>query len=344
MVIKMDNKANNKFYEWFKSFMKKNYKEVIFIMVMVFISFYKLPYIIYKPGGSINISERIEVDGNKADIGDYNMSYVAVSRGNIPSVLLSFIIKDWDLVKEEQITYSNMTYEESFKIEQIQLKNSLDIASLVAYQKAGKNVNITRQIGTIVLIDKNAKTDLEILDEVLEINGIKYGNFDELKNIIASLKIGDKVNIKVKNNAKEYDRYAYVYELDGRNIIGISLIDSVEYELTPEIKIATKASEAGPSGGLMLTLAIYDAITDGDLSCGKKIMGTGTMSMDGKVGAIGGVKYKMLGAEKDDADIFFIPRDNYEEAKRVYDEYKLSFDLAVVDNFDQAINYLNSII
>ena len=64
---------------------------------------------------------------------------------------------------------------------------------------------------------------------------------------------------------------------------------------------------------------------------------------DGNVGAIGGVKYKMLGAQKDGADIFFVPKENYDEAKKVYKKNNLSFELVMVETFDEAINYLNNL-
>ena len=80
-----------------------------------------------------------------------------------------------------------------------------------------------------------------------------------------------------------------------------------------------------------------------DLSHGKKVMGTGTIDEDGNVGAIGGVKYKMLGAQKDGADIFFVPKENYDEAKKVYKKNNLSFELVMVETFDEAINYLNNL-
>ena len=105
----------------------------------------------------------------------------------------------------------------------------------------------------------------------------------------------------------------------------------------------TKASEAGSSGGLMLSLEIYDKLTSKDLSHGKKVMGTGTIDEDGNVGAIGGVKYKMLGAQKDGADIFFVPKENYDEAKKVYKKNNLSFALVMVETFDEAIHYLNNL-
>lgn len=54
----------------------------------------------------------------------------------------------------------------------------------------------------------------------------------------------------------------------------------------------------------MTTLEIYNSLTDDDLTKGYKIVGTGTIDMEGNVGMIGGVKYKLKGAIKKKADIF----------------------------------------
>ena len=61
-----------------------------------------------------------------------------------------------------------------------------------------------------------------------------------------------------------------------------------EYDTDPSINIETKSSESGSSGGLMLTLAIYDLITEDDIAAGRTIVGTGTISVDGTVGEIDG--------------------------------------------------------
>ena len=58
-------------------------------------------------------------------------------------------------------------------------------------------------------------------------------------------------------------------------------------------------------------------IVDEDITKGKTVVGTGTIDIDGNVGAIGGVKYKLIGAVKNKADVFLVPKDNYEEAIEV---------------------------
>ena len=57
----------------------------------------------------------------------------------------------------------------------------------------------------------------------------------------------------------------------------------------------------------MLTLTIYNAISGEDLIKGRNIAGTGTINLDGTVGEIDGVKYKIMGANNSNMDIVFVP-------------------------------------
>lgn len=66
----------------------------------------------------------------------------------------------------------------------------------------------------------------------------------------------------------------------------------------------------GPSAGMMYTLGIIDELTPQDETGGKTIAGTGTISTAGKVGAIGGIRLKMLGAKRDGATWFLAPAAN----------------------------------
>jgi PDZ domain-containing protein len=69
----------------------------------------------------------------------------------------------------------------------------------------------------------------------------------------------------------------------------------------------------GPSAGLMFSLGIIDTVTPGDLTGGKHIAGTGTISPDGLVGPIGGIEQKLQGARAGGATLFLAPAANCQE-------------------------------
>ena len=67
------------------------------------------------------------------------------------------------------------------------------------------------------------------------------------------------------------------------------------------------------------------------------------VNSEGKVGEIGGIKYKIMGAVKDKADIFLVPEDNYEEAKNFVDKKNYDIILVSVSKLEDAINYLEGL-
>jgi PDZ domain-containing protein len=91
---------------------------------------------------------------------------------------------------------------------------------------------------------------------------------------------------------------------------------------------------------MMHTIAIIDTLTDGELTKGRVIAGTGTIQPDGTVGAIGGIRQKVVGAEAAGAEAILVPQANYEKALTAeYDD----IEIVPVATLDEAISYLESL-
>ena len=116
-----------------------------------------------------------------------------------------------------------------------------------------------------------------------------------------------------------------------------------ELDTSDEVKLKFKKSESGSSGGLMMALSIYSAISESDILKGRNIAGTGTIDINGNVGEISGVKYKIMGAAKNDIDIVFVPSANYKEAIKTKKDNNYKLDIVSVDTFLDAINYLEDV-
>lgn len=331
----------NKVYVSVKNFIVENYKFLLVWAVIIFLFFYELPFVIYTPGGIVDLESRIEVSSAHETSGSLNMSYVSLVKGTLPMVLLSYVIPNWDLVNKSEITAADESVDELLELERLYMQSSIDNATILAYQKANKELKITREVNNIIYISPDAKTDVLIYDELLEVDGEVVETVEELKKIVNSHKEGDELSILVKRDGKEHNCSATVYSTTDGLKIGLSFLTTYEYETDPEISVSTKSSESGSSGGLMLSLAIYNAISDNDITKGRTIVGTGTIDIAGNVGAIDGVKYKILGAVKSDADIFLCPTENYEEALKVKEEFDLDITIHSVATFDEALAYLS---
>jgi PDZ domain-containing protein len=89
---------------------------------------------------------------------------------------------------------------------------------------------------------------------------------------------------------------------------------------TEKVKVEVDLGKiGGPSAGLFLSLGIIDLLDgDGsgkDLTGGRNIAGTGTISADGKVGPVGGVSMKTQAAKRDGASVFLVPEAECEDAQ-----------------------------
>ena len=334
----------NNFYDRFKNFMKENFLFLLFLILFVVITFVRVPYEVNMPGGVINLGNRVTVDGESVAIdGSFNMAYVSVVQGSIPYILLSYIIPDWDVVPESETMYENETIEDANKRSKLYLEQSIDYATVVAMDQAGVAYQISNRVNYVAFIGEEAKTTLKVGDNILSINGEEIEDINVMSDRIQDIKPGEKVSFIVLRNNKEVEASAVIYEEDGKNYVGISAITTFDLDTDVDIKISTKASESGPSGGMMMTLMVYNALTKQDLTHGMDIVGTGTINLDGSVGDIGGVKYKLMGAVKNDADVFLVPSGNYEEAMKVKKEKGYKIDIVSVEKFSDVVEYLEGI-
>lgn len=96
----------------------------------------------------------------------------------------------------------------------------------------------------------------------------------------------------------------------------------------------------GPSAGTMFALGVVDLMTEGNLTGGHVIAGTGTMSVDGYVGAIGGIRQKMVGAARDGAEYFLAPVANCTE---VVGQEPDGMDVFAVETLDEAVAAVTAI-
>ena len=332
----------NKIYESIKKFIKENYKFFIFLTVIIFLFYYEFPYIIYKSGGTINLEDRVIIDKEYTEEGDLSMSYVTAMKGTPAFIMLSFVIPDWDLMPLEEVTGED-SYEEVLEVGKEYLNEGIDNAIIAAFSESDYNINITKTINKVIYLSEESDTDIQVGDEIISVNGVSIQNLEELKAYVNTLSENDVVEIDVINNDENLKRIATIYKAeDGSLKIGIAFKTTYEYETEIPVTVKMKDNESGSSGGLMMSLAIYNALTEEDITNGLNIVGTGTISSDGTVGEIGGVKYKVLAANKKKADIFLCPVENYEEAIKIKEKRNLDIEIVKVSTLKETINYLNN--
>ncbi len=322
------------------SFIKGNLTFFIAIAIILIITRVKLPYVIYTPGGSIDLSSRVTGKNTYDEKGSLSMTYVSMVRGAPVFVALSYVLPNWDLVSTTKIAYDNEDINDTIEIDKIYLEEAYSNAEYVAYTSAGVDFDVNETKNIVTQVSSKAKTNLKYNDEILKIDDTNYNSLEEFQNYISSKNVGDEVIVTYKRNNKIYTDNVKLVDFDGTPKVGIGIATVSEYKTKYDINIETKSTESGPSGGFLTALEIYNKITPDDITKGRTIMGTGTISKTGKVGEIGGVKYKVLGAAKDGAEIFICPKANEKAAKDTVKKNNLNIKVIGVSTFDEAIEAL----
>ena len=335
----------NKIYVKVKKFIRENYKFLLIYAFILLLFTVSLDYEVYTPGGLSNLNKRISVENGYESEGSFNLTYVSAKKGTIPFVLLSFVIPSWDLVSLDESRIETEDYEEILARGKIDLESVNENAILVAFKHANLDYEILRNDLTVYYIFDKAKTNLKVGDIILSVDGEEVSTQEDLAKLFESKKPGDEVIFKIDRNGKTLERKGILYqdEDDNRCVIGIYLTNVMKIKTDRSIKFNYKGNESGASGGLMSTLEIYNNIVKEDITKGLKIAGTGTINADGTVGEIGGVKYKIMGAVKKDADVFIVPSGNYNEALEIKEEMGYNINLIEAKTFDQVLEVLKNL-
>ena len=327
-----------------KEFLKDEWFFFVSLLVFFVVMTYNVPYLIETGGGTIDLDDRIELTDAYETKGSFNLSYVSTLEATVSTFLASKVIPSWELIPMKSMSYSDSeTYEDVVSRDRIYLDNANESAIKVAYEEAGKSFSITSYNLNIFYVDPQADTTLKVGDIIIKCNDKEINNQNELKTIINKSNVGDTLNFTVKRNNDEVNATGKIQELEGSKVIGISVIRKDEYVTDPEIKLTFKDTEAGPSGGFTLALAIYNKLVEEDITHGLKIVGTGTIEEDGTVGEIGGVEYKLKGAASSKADLFLVPAgSNYEDAIKYKEKHKLKIEIIPINNFKEAVEILKN--
>ncbi|RFT29665.1 Lon protease [Gardnerella vaginalis] len=149
--------------------------------------------------------------------------------------------------------------------------------------------------------------------------------FDSKKQILPR-----EVLVPVNQNASDYKKETNKQMTSSQSSAQVAALDYAKKHLdvnVKNVKVKMHIDDiGGPSAGMMYALGILNKLTGVDLAGGKTIAGTGTIDNNGKVGAIGGIRLKMISAKRDGARWFLAPNSNCDE---------------VVDNIPQGLNVVS---
>jgi PDZ domain-containing protein len=182
------------------------------------------------------------------------------------------------------------------------------------------------------------KSIMKLEDEVTDFNGIQVISGSQLRKLIRNAETG-RATIGVIRDRKQLTLPITLSTINSngskQNVIGIKISENYQFPFTVKIRLK---DVGGPSGGLIFTLAIIDKLLVEDLVRGRNIAGTGTISPSGKVGPIGGIEEKLIGAKRKGATLFLAPSLNCPDIRHI----PKGLQVVPVDNLAEAVAALRA--
>ncbi len=237
-------------------------------------------------------------------------------------------------------------------------------AQFVALTKLGFDVEITagdvivQDLVCLVQADDGtceqtlpAGEQIAPADRIIEADGVVLESVDDLSEVLADKQPGDTVELLIDRPGE--DEFIAVVELSAspddpsRTIVGFRPFDTRAIILPFEVDIETNQI-GGPSAGLAFTLALIDELSPGDLTGGSDIAVTGTISLDGSVGAIGGLPQKVSAVHQNGIEVFLVPAsqselETEEGRQRLDDAGKGEVEIIPVATLDEALEALEAL-
>ncbi len=230
------------------------------------------------------------------------------------------------------------------------MTDSKETAVAVAQQELGYDVKIVGTGAVVTAVSPGSPADgtLSAGDTIIAVDSTPVTRSDELGAAISAHKPGDVVTLQVQPLPAEGASQVTVARQvtlgakpddPTKGLLGVvSGTRDLHYDMPVQVTIDS-GSVGGPSAGLAFTLGTMDVLTPGSLTGGHKVATTGTINPDGTVGPIGGVHQKTVAVRDSGAELFLVPRSEYDEAKK----YAGNLRVEPVDNVDDALKVLATI-
>ncbi|WP_205782934.1 S16 family serine protease [Microbacterium sp. ABRD28] len=304
---------------------------VVALVVLLVLTFLPTAYVIQQPGPVYNTLGTaqnadgedvplITVDGAQTYPTDGSLDLLTVQVVGNPQRTPSWLelAGAWfdrtrAVLPLESVFPAGQTTEERRNQSTTMMVNSQQDATAAALTEAGFDVP-----SDIVVYDFSegsvSQAVLEVDDVILAANGTPVDGVVDLREVINDGD-GDDVELTILRDGAEQTVSVTPTEQTDANgttswVIGVVLATEFDFPIDVQIQLN---NVGGPSAGMMFALGIVDLLTPGDLTGGEDVAGTGTITADGAVGPIGGIRQKMWGAVGAGAEWFLAPQANCDE-------------------------------
>lgn len=317
----------------------------IFICMLIAAALIQIPYVAVSPGDASTAESRVQIVGSKDYHDPGSVLFVTVSERDLTllDTVFAWIDPDTEIRRFDEY-YGTKSPAQDRQENLKAMNSSKDFATYVALHKLGYPIKVING-GALVADTVPGAPSSKLLnrnDIIVGVDGHDIGLPSDIPLALKGHHVGDVIAIKVRRNGKstvDTVSLALTKRADGAAIIGIipAIPATVQFQFPFKVDIGTGAI-GGPSAGLAFTLATIDRLTPGSLTGGKTVAVTGTIDLDGNVGAIGGLPQKTIAVMRANADLFIVPKSEMADAVKAAKGSRLR--VIGVSTLDEALSVL----
>lgn len=307
--------------------------------------FLPAPFVTYYPGSTADLigepeegGATIEVAGHDAyppTEGELRMTTASITRPETRLTLFEALaawVSDDATVRPYASEYGEDEDNETSEFySSLQMTSSVDLSIAVALSELGIGYETNIQVGG-VRQGYPADGVLEAGDVIRSVDGEEIATPADIAEIVERAGVGAQLTFGIERGGEASDVTVVPVEDEGAARIGITPILGFDFPF--EITLTPPEGIGGGSAGTLFALAVYDYLTPGNLTGGLDIAGTGTISLEGEVGPIGGITQKIPGARDAGSDVFLAPFDNCDEAVKAANG---GMRVVAIDTFENTI-------
>ena len=325
------------------------------LVCLATLTFLPTGYVIQQPGpvyntlGTVTAEDGtavplIEVEGAESyeTTGALDLTTVQVvgNRGRTPTwleLIGAWFDRSRAVVPLDSVFPAGQTNEQRTEQNAQMMVDSQHEATVAALRELGYTVDSRVRVHSLPE-GSAAEGVLQPDDVIIAADGQQVADVDELRDIIQQAD-GAAVSLTIERDGTEQTvSITPTYnEDDSAWQIGVSTILDYDFPVQGTIQLD---NVGGPSAGLMFALGIIDTMTPDELNGGRQVAGTGTITADGVVGPIGGIRQKLYGARGAGAEIFLAPAQNCDE---VVGHIPDGLQVFSVEDLDDAITVLDAV-
>ena len=324
---------------------------LVLTVAVVAASLIKVPYYLLSPGSVRATEPLIQVSGAQTFPPEGEVGYVTVTVQHATALgwALAHLDSSIDIRPEREILGDD-TPDVNRQVNLQAMVDSKQTASAVAQQELGYDVKIVGTGALVTAVQPGGPADGKLIagDTIIAVDATPITRSDQLGAAISAHKPGDVVTLQVQPlpprgvaATTEPRQVTLGAKPDdpSKGLLGVvSGTRDLSYDLPVQVTIDS-GSVGGPSAGLAFTLGTMDVLTPGSITGGHRVATTGTINPDGTVGPIGGVHQKTVAVRDSGAELFLVPRSEYDEAEK----YAGSLRVEPVDNVNDALKILATI-